>query len=176
MKQCNSCKELKDESCFYIRKTYHNYLDSVCKTCKCLQRQKHHKINKDRENAYQKIRKRSYIGRYNTLRDRVKKSNIELCLTENQYIVLIDSPCYYCNNKLGLPPETGIGLDRLDNSKGYIEGNVVSCCEFCNCIKNYLLSSTEMKLIADLLIKERNNFIPINASYVRMNITKLREI
>jgi hypothetical protein len=54
---------------------------------------------------------------------------------------LCEGNCHYC----GLPPSnvyrakggaltpfTYSGLDRQDNSKGYIEENVVSCCKLCN--------------------------------------------
>jgi hypothetical protein len=35
--------------------------------------------------------------------------------------------CFYCGDKL----ET-IGLDRIDNTKGYTEDNIVPCCTICN--------------------------------------------
>lgn len=171
MKQCTSCKELKDESCFYVRKTYHNYLDSVCKTCKCLQRQAHHKLNKDRENSYQKIRKRMPKGRYQSLKYFSKKRNIPLNLSEEQYFSIIKEPCFYCHNKLGQPTQTGIGLDRIDSYKGYESGNIVSCCEFCNIVKGYLITSSEMSKIADLLILERMGAAPCNTVELRSDIT-----
>ena len=36
-------------------------------------------------------------------------------------------PCFYC----GVAIET-IGLDRIDNSRGYEIDNVVPCCPICN--------------------------------------------
>ena len=39
--------------------------------------------------------------------------------------------CHYCGCKM----ET-IGLDRVDNSVGYIESNLVQCCWTCNKMKN----------------------------------------
>ncbi len=36
--------------------------------------------------------------------------------------------CYYCNDK-------AYGIDRIDSSKGYIEGNMVPCCKVCNYMK-----------------------------------------
>jgi hypothetical protein len=44
---------------------------------------------------------------------------------------LITDACFYC----GTPPEPVNGIDRVDNGKGYIEDNVVSCCTRCNQIK-----------------------------------------
>lgn len=62
------------------------------------------------------------------------------------FLELISSDCIYCGN----PPETRVahkkysdqasvvyfnGIDRIDSSIGYIEGNIVSCCSMCNRMK-----------------------------------------
>lgn len=44
-------------------------------------------------------------------------------------------PCFYCGGPLN---PTGTGLDRKTPSKGYVLGNVVSCCGKCNEAKNSL--------------------------------------
>ena len=51
-------------------------------------------------------------------------------LTFAQFMTFWQKPCWYC----GETPET-IGLDRVDNSKGYTLRNVVSCCSSCNLAK-----------------------------------------
>jgi uncharacterized protein with PIN domain len=38
--------------------------------------------------------------------------------------------CFYCNSEIKT-----IGLDRIENSVGYIVSNVVACCEMCNRMK-----------------------------------------
>lgn len=46
---------------------------------------------------------------------------------------LMSMPCTYCGDT---PTNTSPnGLDRVDNSKGHILGNVVPCCETCNMMK-----------------------------------------
>lgn len=45
--------------------------------------------------------------------------------------ILRSLPCFYCGVE-----SAGMGLDRFDNSKGYILGNVVACCAPCNRMKH----------------------------------------
>lgn len=59
----------------------------------------------------------------------------------SNFLELISKRCHYCDGKIA---EVGSGLDRMDNSKGYIYGNVVPCCRNCNLIKNNLLTYDEM--------------------------------
>lgn len=72
------------------------------------------------------------------------RRNLEFKITKEYFLTLIYSNCYYC----GIVPsryyktwnsKTGIyynGVDRLDNTKGYIQGNVVPCCTSCNRAKS----------------------------------------
>jgi hypothetical protein len=73
-----------------------------------------------------------------------KKRNLEWTLTKEVFIELRLLPCTYCGGTL---PEAGSGLDRKDNLKGYISGNVVPCCFRCNYMKGKFLTYDEMKLI-----------------------------
>lgn len=57
--------------------------------------------------------------------------------------ILFRSDCFYCgmppSNKYGSEKLNGdfiySGIDRVDNNKGYILGNVVPCCAKCNTAK-----------------------------------------
>jgi hypothetical protein len=42
-----------------------------------------------------------------------------------------DTPCHYCGGEV----EQRLGLDRIENDKGYIPDNVVQCCTTCNLMK-----------------------------------------
>jgi hypothetical protein len=59
-------------------------------------------------------------------------------LTEEQFIELLFSNCYYCNIgpmslvKLNCHSMKVNGVDRKDNTKGYSIDNCVACCKFCN--------------------------------------------
>lgn len=64
-------------------------------------------------------------------------------LTEDQYYLLIKQPCFYCG--LALNSSVRSGLDRVDNTLGYIIDNVVPCCVECNVAKSDLFSYNEMK-------------------------------
>jgi hypothetical protein len=51
-------------------------------------------------------------------------------LSFEEFSKLINDSCYYCGNF------NCRGIDRLDNSIGYILENCVPCCEHCNIMKN----------------------------------------
>jgi len=73
-----------------------------------------------------------------------RNRNQEFKLNRNEVKKLIESNCYYCGSE---PKNTLIqhgrkikyqGIDRLDNSLGYIPTNVVPCCIVCNKMKKVL--------------------------------------
>jgi hypothetical protein len=51
-------------------------------------------------------------------------------------------PCHYCGAEL---PLHIVGLDRVDNARGYTRDNIVPCCALCNDAKGHLLSYDEFK-------------------------------
>ena len=61
-----------------------------------------------------------------------QKRRIDFTLSKGFFQELIVKPCFYCQyHKEG----EANGLDRLNNNAGYVEVNVVSCCETCNYLK-----------------------------------------
>ena len=51
-------------------------------------------------------------------------------LTLEQFVSMYDSNCTYCGDKI-----TGVGIDRVDNTKGYTIDNCVKSCQKCNQLK-----------------------------------------
>ena len=94
------------------------------------------------------------------LKRNAKKRNLEWSITDNEVRSLISKPCYYCGKKPSLHYEWSdcngsfpyTGIDRIDNSKGYLSDNIVSCCSLCNHMK-YILSENEFR---DQIIKIYN--------------------
>lgn len=71
-------------------------------------------------------------GRYAALKVSARVRNLQLNLTIREHQALINRPCVYCGEAIG---PSGVGLDRVDSSLGYIYGNVVPCCRTCNVMK-----------------------------------------
>lgn len=86
----------------------------------------------------------SFNALIGSIKRRAKRRNLEWSLNKEQVKKLTKQDCHYC----GIEPQqiisqTGCngpyiynGLDRIDNSKGYIIDNVVPCCKFCNQAKS----------------------------------------
>lgn len=62
-------------------------------------------------------------------------------ITFEAFTLLRQQPCRYCGFLL---PEAGYGLDRIDNSKGYLHDNVVPCCTSCNSARGDHFTHEEM--------------------------------
>jgi len=78
-------------------------------------------------------------GRYKAYKSRASRSKMDFHLTFEQFSQYWDQQCFYCKEKIN-----GIGLDRVDNCKGYLINNIVPCCKICNKMK---LTMTQDELI-----------------------------
>ena len=84
--------------------------------------------------------RRSPKGRYITAKAQAKRRGWVFEIPLTQFTELVSLPCHYCHGPLN---PTSTGLDRVDNSVGYIPSNVVPCCRACNCIKGKYLTYNE---------------------------------
>ena len=71
-----------------------------------------------------------------------KKRNLAFELSKKELRALTSQNCHYCGIQPSQiyrhPNSTNYvynGIDRLDNSKGYVQGNMVPCCVVCNLAK-----------------------------------------
>lgn len=99
--------------------------------------------------------------KFNSLKSRAKKRNLEVDITFEEYRQLKISDCHYCGidnmflkyycdvMHIGMPY---MSIDRKDNNRGYISDNVVSCCFLCNKIKGSFFTSEEMKKIGEQFV------------------------
>ena len=91
-----------------------------------------------------------------------KRRKVSNSLSKSQVKDLIFKPCHYCGteesnttiSKNGNRSIKHNGIDRVDSSKGYEAGNVVTCCKVCNVMKS-TLSVDEFK---EHIIKLYNKF------------------
>lgn len=94
---------------------------------KCLGKwRKEHFLEKNKDLLPKDIRNKYIHFKCNAKR---KNKNIQFDLTKEQVEDMCKKPCYYCNKPRCL------GVDRVDNSKGYTMDNCVPCCGICNRMK-----------------------------------------
>lgn len=73
-------------------------------------------------------------ARLSNIKGNAKRRGYKIQLTDSVIISLLSQPCVYCGKI-----DAGCnGIDRIDNTKGYIKNNCVSCCKTCNIAKNDL--------------------------------------
>ena len=102
---------------------------------------------------------RSYISKI----DNAKTNGHEFSLTFNQYKKIVSrKTCYYTSLPFSNDNQDyKKTLDRIDNSKGYINGNVVACLNVVNNIKaalenpNNILTATHLRKMCNILIKNK---------------------
>lgn len=87
-----------------------------------------------------------------------KYRNLEFCLSKDEFFKITTCNCFYC----GRPPfqvmksrnDNGdfihTGIDRIDNSRGYILSNCAPCCMVCNSFKSNLTTEQFLNLITNI--------------------------
>ncbi len=100
-----------------------------------LNRRKRYKLKAEKERENQRLYRinNSLQSVYTSYKCRAKKRNLEFKLSIEEFKSYWNKKCFYCNREI-----KKIGLDRIDNSKGYIKENIIPCCELCNWMKRDL--------------------------------------
>jgi hypothetical protein len=166
MKKCNKCNLEKNESEFHVAKSFKDGLYTWCKICKS----NYDKVYRQSDKIQNLYHSKEYIEkkliyrtkrltkdrRYSMLaviKNRAKNTNKEFNITIED--IVIPKYCPLLEIKLCTKPygERGRGkgfamntpsVDRIDNSKGYIKGNVRVISMKANAMK---YSATEEELI-----------------------------
>lgn len=85
-----------------------------------------------------------------------KSRDLTFNLDKELFKKIVISDCFYCNKspkQIVRNRESKFiynGIDRVDNSVGYIESNVVSCCKKCNTIKGSITIDIAKKMLGFL--------------------------
>ena len=97
-----------------------------------------------------------------TYKNQAQKRNLSFDLSDDEFFILTKGNCHYC----GIEPSQERfykgcngsyihnGVDRVDNSRGYILDNCVSCCKHCNNAKR-TMTLKEFYTWIDRLIRHR---------------------
>ena len=112
------------------------------KSCGCMQSKRDRKVVDSGRRTAEGTR-----VEINTLmsiyKSNARKRGISFDLSYAQFETLVDSECYFCGDsggntlrKRGYDVYSYTGIDRVDNSVGYLPSNCISCCSWCNRAKN----------------------------------------
>lgn len=175
-KTCVKCEIKKDVSEFHKNKKSKDGLKSYCKTCRkeyseknklkiSQQRKEYRKQNKElinkKKRIYYKQNKevlllkckkydKSERGKFLSYKNGAKKRNIPWGLTFVEFMQFWQKPCGYCGDLI-----VTVGIDRIENNKGYYMVNCIPCCSTCNRMKMSL--SKELFLESVKMIYEFKN-------------------
>jgi hypothetical protein len=102
-----------------------------------------------------------------TYKSNAKARDLEFSLTDQEFLKLTTSNCYYCNK---LPSQVVRpvainsgdficnGIDRIDNNQGYHMQNCVPCCLTCNMAKGMKTTSEFFSWVSDIY----NHLVSLN--------------
>lgn len=167
--RCKAAKDLTSDN-FYREKTRPLGFGYECKACLYERRKGRPRVRERmsqmsperRAVALERQRRygRSDKGRAIYLRKAYCK--IDACdMTTAEVHALIVQPCTYCRTT-----EIGRGLDRIDNTKPHVKGNVLPACEPCNKARSHFFTVPEMLRIGALIATIRAERISKGAERV----------
>lgn len=120
-----------------------------CSKCMGIWRKRHFEELDSKKEIPKDIR-----TKYSHFRNNAILRGINFELTKEQVLSLCEKPCFYCGKQRCL------GVDRIDNSKGYTIDNCVPCCGCCNKMKMDL----ELNFFLSQIKKIYNNINTIKSS------------
>lgn len=146
-KKCPTCKEL-----FIAKRKDKSFCSRICyRRSPGIKERYRARNDKNRDKNKYKPK-----WRHQRLKTNCKRRKLDLKINLEQYEHFLSKNCHYCDKNIS--KETGSGLDRIDNNKGYLIDNVVTCCGACNQVRNVHLSKEEMEVAMEAVIKLRKQY------------------
>ncbi len=134
-KKCSSCGLKKEGLSFPIDKTRADGLATYCLICIRKRYTDYDNRNREfrKERGRERMKKKKFDPsyRFSEYRRGAISRDIEFSLTIDDLLKYWKKCCTYCGD-----PIDSIGLDRINNKKGYIPNNITSCCFSCNQMKS----------------------------------------
>jgi len=133
-----------------------------CKECNILKEQKDfYKKNKKCKKCCNEKNKASLSHRFHNSKRSAKERKYKYELNKEEYGKITNNPCIYCGEKDGNIKfgKLYVGIDRVDNNKGYILGNIVPTCKICNSMKGKLSYYQFIKRCEKIFKKNNLKFI-----------------
>lgn len=146
-KYCPICDSWLPHSEFYKRTNQPSGLDSYCKPCT-------RKYTLDKQRAYRNTRQGLKLAMLRSARGRAKKRGLLCTITINDFE--IPTVCPVLGISLAFENRTqednSPSLDRIDNSKGYVSGNVMVISFRANKLKSDA-TAEELQLLSEYVNK-----------------------
>lgn len=146
LKLCIECNENKELSSFCKKAQYPDGLNCYCRECVAKKSKVYYEANKEkrrekrlianktyRDSHKEKLKalSRSITSRYSSYKSSAKDRNIPFSLTLEDFEIFWNTQCSYCGEDID-----GVGIDRIDSTKGYTLENCVPCCTKDNYMKS----------------------------------------
>lgn len=103
---------------------------------------------------YNNRTKNKISRRYSTYKNSAKRRGHDFELSLDEFSTFQNKPCHYCGDEIESSGK--IGIDRINNNKGYSIENCVPCCEICNRMKLALDLDTWLSKINKISRKHPN--------------------
>ncbi|MEE8382224.1 MAG: hypothetical protein V3R78_10180 [Thermodesulfobacteriota bacterium] len=87
-------------------------------------------LNKEQIDTANSVYIKTPKGKYSKCKSNAKRRGIEFDVSLEDFAKFSEHECCYCGTEM-----EAIGIDRVDNSRGYIFDNMVACCVNCNFMK-----------------------------------------
>lgn len=161
-KRCSKCKQIKALSDFYVRADRPRPC-SHCIDCTKARYQERYTTPEHRKKQLANSKKwqeenslqTRYLIAKSLATNPKRRQSREFSLTKTECVALWSQGCHYCNSNI--LSDTGMGLDRKDNNRGYTIDNVLPCCGDCNKVRNTVLTVEEMEVAMKAVLALRSS-------------------
>jgi len=130
LKWCNTYKKWLEEKDFYKSKYGADGRHSTCIACNNKLTKAYKRANKEKISVQRKTHRQTLFGKFQAYKEKAQARGFDFDISFDGFQFFWQKPCSYCGSKI----ET-VGIDRVDNNKGYDINNCVPCCEVCNKMK-----------------------------------------
>jgi len=145
---CKNCNETgKERNKKYFASLSSKVLDDL-KSKKIVYNKQYCKENPEKVKQSNAAKKLNKYSRLKVFIECAENRGIAWKLTDEEAFEMMKSPCFYCGI---LDSDTTLnGIDRLNLNSEYISSETVSCCSFCNKLKNTIDSNVFIHVCAHI--------------------------